>query len=90
MQYLGLAGDRLMIDLTLIAEAENSQTVMRWLKFEFARNFVLLVFDNLTIKFNQLTALGANQMIVVLVIIAMFVARITVGKAFLTSQSAFR
>lgn len=52
MQYLGLAGDRLMTGLTLIADAENSEAVMRGLKFEFARNLVLLVFNNLTIKFN--------------------------------------
>lgn len=73
-----------------MTQAKNPQAVMRRLEVEFARDFVLFVFDNFAVKLNQGAALRANQMIVMLVIVTVFVARVAIGKSFLSRQTAFR
>lgn len=72
-----------------MAQAKNPQTVMRRLEIEFARNFILFVFDDFTVKLNQRAALRANQMIVMLVVVTVFVARIAISKSFLSREATF-
>ncbi len=62
---------------------------MSGLEFEFAGNFVLFVFDDFAVKLDQRATLGADQMVVMLVIVAVFVARVAVGKSFLARQPTF-
>lgn len=73
-----------------MAQAENPQAMMRRLEIEFARNFILFVFDDFAVKLNQRAALRANQMIVMLMIVTVFVARVAIGKSFLSREAAFR
>ena len=75
--------------MALMTNAKNPQAVMGWLELEFQGNLVLFVFDDFAVKLNQLPAFGANQMIVMLMVVTVFVTRITIGKPFLPRQAAF-
>ena len=57
--------------------------------FKFARDFVLLGFNDFAIKLNQATALRTNQMIVMLMVVTMLITGVSVSKAFLPRESAF-
>jgi hypothetical protein len=84
-----LTGYGLAVRLTLLANPKNPQAMMGGLKPEFAGDFVLLPFDHFTKKFDQIAALSTNQVIVMLVIVAMFIARVAIRKSFLAGQPAF-
>lgn len=59
------------------------------MKSELPRDFILFVFDHLAVKLDQVAASGADQMIVVLVIVLVFVAATAIAHQFLARQSAF-
>ena len=80
---LTLTCHSLALDLALMTDAENPQAVMRGLEFEFPGDFVLFTFDDFAEEFDQLSTNHTNQMIVVLMIVTMFVARVAIGKFFL-------
>ena len=72
-----------------MANAKNSQTVMRGLELEFKGDFILLALNYFAEKFDQATAFRTNQVIVVLMVIAMLISHIAIGKSFLACESAF-
>src|SRR5262249_15359887 len=51
--------------------------------------FVLLIFDNFTVKFDHIAAFSADQVIVVLMVIFVLISLTTVAQSLLSSQSAF-
>lgn len=87
---LELAGDGLALHLALMADAENAQAVMRGLELEFMGDFVLFAFDYFTEKLDQFAALRTNQMIVMLMVVAVLIPRVAISKAFLPREAAFR
>ena len=58
------------------------------LKVELLGNLILLLFDDLAVELDQLTTGGADEMVVMLVIVVMFVASTPVAKPLLARQTA--
>jgi hypothetical protein len=75
--------------LAIGTETEDSKTMTRWLKVELSCDFILLVFDNFAVKLDQLTALGADQMVVMLMIVIMLVSFAAVAQPLFARQPAF-
>ena len=59
---------------------------MRRLKVVLSSYFVLLVFDDLTVKFNQVAALRADQVIMMLMVIFVLISLTTVPQSLLSGQ----
>src|SRR5262245_29533310 len=75
--------------LTVRANAPDAQAVARRLKVMLRGDLVLLVFDLFAVELYQPAAFGADQMVVVLVVVEMFVTRVSVAQTLLARQPAF-
>src|SRR5262249_21621890 len=62
--------------------------MMRGMKFVLIGDFVLFVFDHLTVKLDQPVALGADQMVVMLMVIVMFISRSAIAQTLFPRQPA--
>ncbi len=71
------------------ADAEDSQTVMCRLKFVLSGNLILLLFYDFAIKLDQISADGADQMVMMVVVEIVFVPLAAVTEALFTGQPAF-
>lgn len=63
--------------------------MMGRLKIILSGDFVLFVFDNFAEKFNQRIALGANQMVVMLVIVIMLIPCPAIAQPLFARKPAF-
>jgi hypothetical protein len=75
--------------LAFIAHSPHPQTMMRRLKAEFVRHFVLHLLDLRREKFDHLAALRADHVVVMLVIVMMLVIGLVVTESYLTRESGF-
>src|SRR5215510_6778167 len=71
------------------ANAPDAQAVARRSKMMLRGDLVLLVLDLLAVEFYQPAAFGADQMVVMLVIVKMLVARVRVAQSLFARQPAF-
>jgi hypothetical protein len=71
------------------ADAEDSQTVMCRLKFVLSGNLILLLFYDFAIKLDQISADGADQMVMMVVVEIVFVPHTSVTEALFTGQPTF-
>lgn len=63
---------------------------MRGLELELLCDLILLAFDYFTIELDQISAFGADQMVVMLMIVHMLISHAAIAKAFLPRQATFR
>ncbi len=84
-----LSTGNFVLGLAVGAKAEDTQAMMRRMKMILSGDFVLFSLDDLTVKLDQETALGADKMVVMLVIEIVLVTFTAVAEALLTSQPAF-
>lgn len=57
------------LQLAVAAETEDSKAVTSWLKPVLHRDLILLVLNDLTVELDEQAAIGADQMVVMLVVI---------------------
>lgn len=71
------------------ANTPDPQTVMRRVKAEFVGHFILHRFDRLRKELDHLSALGADHMVVMIVIVMVFVICLVVAEPNLPGQPGF-
>src|SRR5687768_11365005 len=75
--------------LTIRAYAPHAQAVMRGAKFKLLRHLILKVLDRRRKELDHLTALRADHVIVMLMIVMMLVIRFVIAKADLAGETRF-
>jgi len=83
---VGLTRRHALSDLALKTDSKDSQRMIGWTKLVLAGDLILFVLDDFAIELYQGTALGTDQVIVVLVVVEMFVARAAVAEALFPCQ----
>src|SRR6185369_11835212 len=73
--------------LAIFADSPHSQTVMRRTESEFVRHLILQIFDVGRKEFDDLPALGADHMIVMLMIEVMLVISLVVSETNFAGES---
>src|SRR5687768_12835455 len=76
--------------LTIRTYAPHAQTVMRRLEFKLLCHLVLKVLDRRRKELDHLTALRADHMIMMLMIVMMLVIRFVIAEADFTCETRFR
>lgn|SRR5262249_14963630 len=74
--------------LALGANPKDAMAVMKWLETILLYDFILQVLYLFVVKLNQRAAIGADQMIVMTVLIIVFVKRSAIVKLELSRESA--
>src|SRR5262245_15422409 len=77
------------LSLAVRANAPDAQAVTRRLKIMLRGDLVLPVFDLFAVELDQPAAFGADQMVVVLVVVKVLVTRMGVAQTLLARQPAF-
>ena len=88
-QFQISASCRLRSRLAFRANAPDAQAVARRSKIMLRGDLVLLVFDLFAVELYQPAAFGADQMVVVLVVVKVLVTRVGVAQTLLARQPAF-
>jgi hypothetical protein len=73
-----------------VAETEDAQTVTSRLKIILHRDLILLVLDDLTVELDEQATIGADQMIVMLMIVEVLIAGNTITEALFASKATLR
>src|SRR5262245_41956524 len=88
-QFQISAPGRPRLRLAVRANAPDAQAVARRSEIMLRGDLVLPVFDLLAVELYQPAAFGADQMVVMLVVVKVFVTRVGVAQTFLSRQPAF-
>lgn len=90
IRYSGAStSSRLAFHLALRTDSPDAEAVACRVKTVIRGDFVLFILDLFAVKLYQLAALGADQMVVVLVVVKVFITRAPVAQTLFARQPAF-
>ena len=84
------AGNGSTLELALIANAENAQTVASRLKLMMLGDFVLFILDHFTEELDQQPAVCTDQVVVMLMVVKVLIASAPISESLFARQPAFR